>query len=98
MKKSNVYNLAIFYKNSLESTLVKFSTARAVRDIFKPYIEVAIEIEEDIKKITPKNKEEIEILLSESVEHLNNFPKEKLFNLLEEYTISAGQIEFLDSI
>lgn len=94
MKKSNIYQLAILYKTNLEQQEVSFSTARAIRDIFKPLVEVAIEIEEDLKKIS-NNPKEIDILLNEEklIQPPYNFIE--LERLLHEYKISASNLEIL---
>ncbi len=98
MKKSVIYNLALFYKTVLETNTVKFSTARAVRDIFKPYLLCAIEIESDINNITNKDQSEINLLLNEEVSDLPQFPKDVVMQLLAEYSVSAGNIDFLESV
>jgi hypothetical protein len=94
MKKSDIYQLAILYKTNLEQQEVKFSTARAIRDIFKPLVEMAIEVEEDLKKISDDSKE-LDILLNEEkvIQPPYNFIE--LEKLLDEYKISASNLEIL---
>ena len=102
MKKQNIYELAVIYRKELSTQAVSFESARKLRDIIKPFVEKATEIERDLNDIKTKEQDDVkkekeaEILFKETCDM--NIDKDILFTVLKEYKVSPLTIEFIDTL
>lgn len=96
MKKHNIYSLAVFYQQKISNIDLIPSKRRYFRDIFKPFMDNAVTIENDrqdvLKLEESKRESELTKLFNEEVE-IQKLP-EDIFDKLEESNIKMSEAEF----